>query len=52
MLVDLFGYIRRNYHKWEDYEVRKTLKEIKQIEVFLERKLKESKGKGVVKHVS
>lgn len=40
MLTDLIGYFSRNSRKMKSYEIKKALKEIKQIESLLERELK------------
>jgi hypothetical protein len=39
MLVDVFGYIRRNSKKWSVKEIQKTLNEINQISKYLQQKL-------------
>jgi hypothetical protein len=41
MINDLFGYIKRNYKKYNAYQLKKLLEEIKQIQKFIEIKLKE-----------
>ncbi|WP_161805241.1 hypothetical protein [Sporosarcina globispora] len=41
MLADVFGYIRRNIHNWNSYQIKKSLKEINQTKLLLEKKLKE-----------
>jgi hypothetical protein len=40
MLTDLLGYFRRNSKKMKDYDLRKAIVEIKQIQCELERNLK------------
>ncbi|WP_257984981.1 hypothetical protein [Bacillus sp. T33-2] len=40
MLTDLLGYFRRNVKKMNDFEKRKALNEIKQIQMVLEKDLK------------
>lgn len=44
MINDLFGYIKRNYKKYNAYQLQKFLKEINEIKRFLEHKLKEMEG--------
>jgi hypothetical protein len=39
MLIDLFGYLRRNSKNWNAGQLKKCINEIRQIENFLERKL-------------
>jgi hypothetical protein len=39
MLVDVFGYIRRNSSKWSIAQIKRTLNEINQISKYLEQKL-------------
>lgn len=45
MLTDLFGYFKRNSKKMSDFEKKKALNEIKQIQLYLEKDLK---LKGVI----
>jgi hypothetical protein len=40
MLNDLLGYFKRNSKKMSDFEKKKTLNEIKQIQLILEKDLK------------
>lgn len=40
MLQDLFGYVKRNVYKMNDRETEKMYKEINQIKLMLEKKMK------------
>jgi hypothetical protein len=40
VLTDLLGYYKRNSKKMSDFEKKKTLNEIKQIQMILEKDLK------------
>lgn len=41
MLTDLFGFYKRNMKSMNKWQLKKDLKEFKQIQIMLERKLKE-----------
>lgn len=40
LLTDMLGYYKRNLKKMSDFEKKKTLSEIKQIQLILEKELK------------
>jgi hypothetical protein len=40
MLTDTFGWVKRNLGKMNDFEKRKTLNEINQMKILLEKSLK------------
>lgn len=44
MLTDVCGYIRRNVKNWKAYEIKKSLKEINQTKVILEKELQRIEG--------
>jgi hypothetical protein len=41
MLLDTFGYIKRNSRNWNRKQLEKLLVEVNQIKSFLERRIKE-----------
>lgn len=47
MLMDLFGYFKRNMNRMNDIDKRKAIKEMKSIVKMLEKEL----NKGVIKNV-
>lgn len=48
MLNDLLGYYKRNVRKLNDYQVKKELNEIKQIQMLMEKELKYRSMRGAV----
>jgi hypothetical protein len=40
MLTDLLGYIKRNAKNWNEYQTRKCLNEVNQIQKYLQEKLR------------